>query len=97
MGKSNKNIPPQLSQSHPLAKRKTLYEIENEKGEVVALDNTNYGIQPAKGDSVFLPVNLPEVFQKSGTKIKFSAQVKETSLTELWAGQPVLLTHVEKI
>jgi hypothetical protein len=94
MGKSKKNI---VSQSHPLAKRKTLYSIENKTGDIVALDNSNYGIRAADEATVLLPVNLPAELQKNGIKVKFSAQAKEISLTELWAGQPILLSHVEKI
>src|SRR6476619_3249215 len=96
MRKSKTNISSPLSQSHPLAKRKTLYVLDNKQGEIVALDQANFGIRQEDGGTLLLPVNLPEEFQKNGTKIKFTAQAKETDAAELWAGQPVLLTNIEK-
>ena len=81
----------------PVAKRKTVLTVENRRGEVVALDNTNFGIRPDEGGAVLLPVNLPSEFKKNGTMIRFSGEVKEAGLNELWAGQLFLLSEVEKM
>jgi len=92
MGKSK------LKESESLvAKRKTVLTIENRRGEVVALDNANFGIRPDDGGAVLLPVNLPTELKENGTMIRFSGEVKETDLNEFWAGQLFLLTHVEKM
>jgi hypothetical protein len=96
MGKS-KNQDADLSQSHPAAKRKTVITMENRRGEIVALDNTNFGIRPDEGGAVLLPVNLPVPFKKAGTMVRFSGDVKETDLTELWEAQLFILSHIEKI
>jgi len=85
----------QSTQSHALAGRKTLYTLENQEGEVIALDNANFGIRTEGTYTVLFPVNLSPSLKKEGIKIKFSGQVKETDLTEFWAAQPVLLTKVE--
>jgi len=95
MAKTPKQKDDQPSQSHALAGRKTLYTLEDKEGEVIALDNANFGIRPLGSNAVLLPLNLNASFQKEGTKIKFSGQVKETDLTEFWAAQPILLTKVE--
>ena len=92
MGKSK------LKESESLvAKRKTVLTIENRRGEVVALDNANFGIRPDDGGAVLLPVNLPTELKENGTMIRFSGEVKETDLNEFWAGQLFLLTNVEKM
>lgn len=92
-----KNKDADLSESHPIAKRKTVITVENRRGEVVALDNANFGIRPDEGGAVLLPVNLPADLKKAGTMVKYSGQVKETDLTEFWAGQLLLLSHIEII
>ena len=77
--------------------RKTLYTLGNKEGQVVELDPVNYGIRVAGVETVLFPVNLPSEFRHTGIKIRFSGQVKEIDLSELWAGQPVLLTEAEKV
>lgn len=85
-----------LPQDHPMAKRKTVAKLEDEEGEVVVLDDANFGIRtPARNDTL-LALNLPAEWQKSGARIRFSGKVKETELSEFWAGQPVLLTKIDK-
>jgi hypothetical protein len=81
----------------PVAKRKTVLTLENRRGEVVALDNANFGIRPDDGGAVLLPVNLPGELKKNGTMIRFSGEVKEAALNELWAGQLFLLSDVQKM
>ena len=81
----------------PVAKRKTVLTIENRRGEIVALDNSNFGIRPDDGGAVLLPVNLPAELKKNGTMIRFSGEVKETDLNEFWAGQLFLLSDVEQM
>jgi hypothetical protein len=99
MPKSKKNkdaaLQP-LPQFHPLAGRKTLYTLENRPGEIVMADSANYVIRTAGDDKIFLPLNLPVVFRKAGMKINFSGMVKEIDPTEFWAGQPVILTRINK-
>lgn len=92
MGKSKLKHP-----ESPVAKRKTVLTIENRRGEVVALDNSNFGIRPDDGGAVLLPVNLPAELKKNGTMIRYSGEVKETDLNEFWAGQLFLLSDVEKM
>ena len=83
--------------SNAVIKRKTVLTVENGRGEVVALDNANFGIRPDDGGAVLLPVNLPAELKKNGTMIRFSGEVKETDLNEFWAGQLFLLTNVEEM
>ncbi|HEV8286654.1 MAG TPA: hypothetical protein VGQ09_20235 [Chitinophagaceae bacterium] len=94
--KKNDASAPQLTQEHPLAKRKTLYSLEDKQGTVLALDNANFGINIG-GDTILLPLNLPVQLQEAGIKINFSGEVKETDAAELWAAPPILLTRAEKI
>jgi len=80
-----------------VAQRKTVLTVENRRGEVVALDNANFGIRPDDGGAVLLPVNLPAELKKNGTMIRYSGEVKEAGLNELWAGQLFLLSDVQKM
>jgi hypothetical protein len=85
-----------ISQEHPLAARKTLYSLENKQGKIIALDNSNFGINTG-GDTVLLPVNLPVQLQKAGSKVIFSGAVKEIDPAEFWAASPIVLTKAEII
>jgi len=99
MEKTNKkkdDSAPKLTREHPLAKRKTLYSLEDKQGTVIALDNANFGISIGD-DTILLPLNMPAQLQEAGIKINFSGEVKETDPAELWAAAPVLLTRAEKI
>lgn len=76
--------------------RATTGKIERQEGEIIQLDPVNLGIQPNGSPSLLLPCNLPAAFQQSGLKIVFSGLLKEIKPTELFAGQPFVLTHLEK-
>lgn len=87
----------ELEQQHPLASRITTDTLENQEGEMVAIDAVNLGIQ-CKNDGVglLLPLNLPVPLQKAGVKVIFSGLVKQTGPDEFWAAQPVILTAIRE-
>ena len=80
-----------------MAHRKTLYDLKEDEGEVVVIHKTSFGIRSADGQSMLFPVNLPRKFQKSGIKVKFTAQTRQTGLTELWVGESVFLKRIEQL
>ena len=86
-----------LEQHHPLASRQTTDTLENQEGEIVAIDANNFGIQ-CKNDSnrLLLPLNLSAPLQKAGVKVIFSGSVKQINPEELWAAQPLILTSIKE-
>jgi len=76
--------------------RNTVSSISNKAGEIFMVDNVNFGIRSDATDQPLLPCNLPIALQKAGKKIIFSGAVKETKLSELWAGQPFVLTSIKE-
>jgi hypothetical protein len=78
------------------SERKTIGKIEKKEGEVMLLDALSFGIHCGGTNPILLPCNLPEAFQQTGLKIMFSGSIKEVQLNELVAGQPFVLTHVER-
>ncbi len=76
--------------------RKTVNTVDNKEGEIFLIDNVNFGIRYNGDSTQLLPCNLPERLQKSGSKIVFSGNVKETKLEEMWAGAPFVLTKIEE-
>ena len=87
--------PQPLPADNRFALRKTVQQLLRQEGKIVKLDPTNFGIQPAAGQLLF-PVNLPAEFQQEGLKILFTGAVKEVGLNELFAGQPIVLTQVQR-
>src|SRR4051812_21613268 len=87
----------QSLQSDCYADRATIGKIERQEGEIVQIDIVNFGIQYKGSNPVLLPCNLPEDFEQTGMKIIFSGLIKEIRLTEFLAGQPIALTHLEKL
>ncbi len=85
-----------LPSDHPFAQRKTVQQLQRQEGEIVKLDPANFGIRSAAAGQVLLPVNLPADLQREGTKILFSGSVKEIGMSEMLAGQPIVLTQAEK-
>jgi hypothetical protein len=85
-----------LQSDNPFAQRKTVQHIQSQEGEIVKLDPANFGIRAAKAGQVLFPINLPTELQQVGAKILFSGSVKEVGLSELFAGQPIVLTQVQK-
>lgn len=87
----------ELEQQHPLTSRQTTDTLENQEGEVVAIDAANFGIQCKNaGTGLLLPLNLPAPLKKAGVKVVFSGSVKQTNPEELWAGKPVILTSIKE-
>jgi len=78
------------------ADRKTVATINKQEGEILLIDNVNYGIRYQTTSELLLPCNLPQQLQQPGKKIIFSGSVKETLPTEMWAGQPFVLTQAEE-
>jgi hypothetical protein len=89
--------PAALAQDHPISLRQTLQQLQNIEGEIVQLDPANFGIQTSSLNSVLLPFNLPDEFQKEGIKVSFSGNLKEISLNEFMAGHPFILTEIQKL
>ncbi|MDB5191697.1 MAG: hypothetical protein JWQ96_1260 [Segetibacter sp.] len=74
------------------ANRPTIESIKNQEGSIIMIDNVNYGIQYGGRYNLLLPCNLPSSLNKTHTQVSFSGMVKETTLNEMMAGQPFVLT-----
>lgn len=87
----------ELEQQHPLTSRQATDTLENQEGEIVAIDTANFGIQCKNGSNrLLLPLNLPASLQKAGVKVIFSGSVKQTNPEELWAAPPLILTSIKE-
>ncbi|HSN60094.1 MAG TPA: hypothetical protein VLR49_04115 [Ferruginibacter sp.] len=76
--------------------RKTVSRIDNMEGEIFLIDNVNFGIRYQENQMSLLPCNLPDALQAEGKKIIFSGDIKETNPTELWAGEPFVITKLKE-
>ena len=76
--------------------RKTVATINKQEGEILLIDNVNYGIRNHAINELLLPCNLPQPLQQPGKKIIFSGIVKDILPTEMWAGKPFVLTEAQE-
>lgn len=88
------NIP--VGENDCLTDHNTLSVLSDQPGEIVLLDEVNYGIRVKGNNNPLLPCNLPDSFQKAGKQIIFSGNIKEARLEEFWAGQPFVLTKISE-
>lgn len=86
----------ELKETDCYTDRKTVHTIDNKEGEIILLDNVNFGIRYKEDTRPLLPCNLPDLLQKAGKKIIFSGTIKETRPEELWAGELFVLTKARE-
>ena len=76
--------------------RATIEKITDLEGEVMQADAISLGIHCEGEYPILLPCNLPEAYQQTGLKVRFSGCVKDVGSSELLAGQPFVLTQLQK-
>jgi hypothetical protein len=76
--------------------RKTTGTIRGIEGEVMLLDPVSFGIHCSGAHPILMPCNLPDAYQQTGLKVRFSGVVKEIFANESMTATPFVLESIER-
>jgi hypothetical protein len=83
------------------ADRKTVSTLDNRQGAVrVTTTESDKWVDIYLNDdpnTPYCPCNIPESLALEGTRVEFTAEVKETLPNERWRCQPVVLKAIKKL